>query len=87
MLIAWGEEYFDVEVLRHFLSIIAAYPIGTHVLLSNGDSGLVIANNPGLSLWPVVRLLYVGEELAPHPAPYDIDLSKYHYLTIVKVLD
>lgn len=87
MLMSWGEELFEINILRSFLSIVAAYPIGSHVMLSNGDSGLVVANNPGFTLWPVVRLLYVGENLAPHPAPYDLDLSKTHYLTIVRVIE
>ncbi len=88
MLLSWGEELFDVTILRQFLSAIAAYPIGSHVLLSNADSGLVIANNPGYTLRPVVRLLYTdGENLAPRPEPYDLDLSQTLDLTIIKVFD
>lgn len=87
MLLSWGGEYFDTDVLNQFLSVVAAYPVGFHVFLSNGESGLVIANNPGLTLRPVVRVLYTGEGLAPHPAPYDIDLSKYLDLTITDVFE
>ncbi len=87
MLMSWGEEYFKMEILNHFLSIIAAYPVGSHVFLSNGESGLVIENNTGFTLRPVVRVLYTGEDLIPHPAPYDINLSQVFDLTIVRVLD
>ncbi len=87
MLMAWGEDYFHKELLNKFLSVTAAYPIGYHVFLSNGESGLVIANNPGLMTRPVVRVLYTGEDLAPHPAPHDLDLSQVLDITIVKVLD
>lgn len=87
MLLSWGGEYFDTAVLNQFLSVVAAYPVGFHVFLSNGESGLVIANNPGFTLRPVVRVLYTGEDLAPHPAPYDLDLSKYLDLTITGVID
>ncbi len=88
MLLSWGEELFDVTILRQFLSAIAAYPIGSHVLLSNGESGLVIANNPGYTLRPVVRLLYTdGEGLSPRPEPQDLDLSQTLDLTIIKVFD
>lgn len=86
MLMSWGEEFFEINILRSFLSMVSAYPVGSHVMLSNGDSGLVVANNPGFTLWPVVRLLYAGEDMAPHPAPYDLDLSKTHYLTIARVI-
>ncbi len=86
LLMSRGGEYFDMEILNYFLSAIAAYPIGFHVLLSNGESGLVIANNPGLTLRPVVRVLYTGEDLAPHPETYDLDLSRELDLTIIRVL-
>ena len=88
MLLSWGEEYFDVTILQHFLSVVAAYPIGFHVLLSNGESGLVIDNNPGFTLRPVVRILYKdGETISPLEEPYDLDLSQVLDLTIEKVLD
>lgn len=88
MLLSQGEELFDVTVLQQFLSVIAAYPIGSHTLLSNGESGLVIANNPGFTLRPVVRILYTGgEEIKAHPTPYDLDLSLTLDLTITAVLD
>jgi HD-GYP domain-containing protein (c-di-GMP phosphodiesterase class II) len=88
MLMSWGEELFDVTILQQFLSAIAAYPIGSHILLSSGESGLVVANNPGFTLRPVVRLLYSdGENLIPHPDPHDLDLSQTLDLTIIKVFD
>ncbi len=88
MLMSWGEELFDVNILRHFLSAIAAYPIGSHIILSNEESGLVIANNPGYTLRPIVRVLYrEGDSLTIHPEPYDLDLSLTLDLTITHVLD
>jgi HD-GYP domain-containing protein (c-di-GMP phosphodiesterase class II) len=87
MIIAWGNDLFDIEILQNFLAVVAAYPIGYHVMLSSGESGLVVGNNPGFTLRPIVRVLYTGEDLAPHPAPYDIDLSKSLNLVISKVID
>lgn len=81
-----GHELFDLKILREFLSIIAAYPVGTHVVLSNGESGLVLSNRPGFTLCPMVKVLYIGEDLAPHPDPYDLDLSEITDLTVVDVL-
>jgi len=86
MLFSWGGEAFEMTILTVFLSMIAAYPLGFQVLLSNGESGLVIGNNPGCSLRPIVRVLYSGEDLAPHPKPYDLDLAKNLNLTIISVL-
>jgi HD-GYP domain-containing protein (c-di-GMP phosphodiesterase class II) len=87
MIIAWGNDLFDVEVLQSFLAVVAAYPLGYHVMLSNGESGLVVGNNPGFTLHPIVRILYTGEDLAPHPSPYDIDLSKSLNLVIARVIE
>ena len=88
MLMSRGEELFDVTVVQHFLSVIAAYPVGFHVLLSNGESGLVIANNPGFTLRPVVRVLYrYGKSLEPLPQPYEVDLSQALDLTITDVIE
>ena len=87
MLMSWGGEIFDIEILRHFLSNIAAYPAGTHVMLNNGESGLVVANTPGYALRPVVKIFYKGTDLSPHPRPYEIDLKAALDLTISKVFE
>lgn len=87
ILTAMGEEHFDLEILRTFLSFIAAYPVGSHVLLSNSESGLVVGNTPGFPNRPRVRILYEGESMAPHPNPYEVDLTEVLDLTITKVLD
>lgn len=86
MLSAWGEELFSLENIRSFLSCIAAYPVGSHVMLSSGESGLVIANTPGYTMRPVVRVLYTGEGMAPLTEPYELDLTDTLDLTITKVL-
>jgi HD-GYP domain-containing protein (c-di-GMP phosphodiesterase class II) len=86
MLMSWGVEHFEIKILREFLANIAAYPLGSQVVLNNGECGLVIENTPGFTLRPVVRILYKGENMAPHPSPYDLDLSQALDLTIVKVL-
>ncbi len=87
MLMSWGGDFFNLDVLRHFLSNIAAYPVGSHVMLNNGESGYVISNSPGYALRPVVRILYKGESLSPHTTPYDLDLKKALDKIIVKVLE
>lgn len=87
MLSALSEDYFNLDILRTFLSLIAAYPVGTHVLLSSGESGLVIGNTPGFPLRPKVRILYEGERFAHHPSPYDIDLTETLDLVIERVIN
>jgi len=87
MLQGMGDTHFDLDVLSTFLSFIAAYPVGTHVLLNNKESGLVVKNTPGFPNRPVVRILYEGESLAPHPEPYEVDLTEVLDLVIEKVIE
>lgn len=87
MLMSIGEEYFELDILRAFLSSIAAYPVGTHVMLSTGESGLVVGNTPGYPREPRVRILYEGNSLAPHPDPYVLDLTEKLDVVIVKTID
>ncbi len=86
MMMAWGGEMFDMEALSVLLENLTAYPVGSHVLLSTGESGLVIKNVPGYSLRPLIRLLY-KKDFSPHPSPYDLDLSRVVDITITGLVD
>jgi HD-GYP domain-containing protein (c-di-GMP phosphodiesterase class II) len=86
MLYALGNEYFDPEVIHAFFSIVSAYPVGTHVMLNNGESGLVVHNTPNYPLRPVVRVFYEGDNFAAIPSPYEVDLIQCLDLVITKVI-
>ncbi|KAB2951543.1 HD-GYP domain-containing protein [Heliorestis acidaminivorans] len=49
--------YFDPEILRKFSESVAVYPNGTIVKLSNGTGALVVKQNKGFPLQPVVFTL------------------------------
>ena len=51
---------FDYNILVAFLKNVAAYPVGTFVALSNGETGVVIRNHSEAILRPIVRLLDGG---------------------------
>lgn len=85
MILSWGEELFDLEVLNILLESIAAYPVGSLVLLNNGESGLVVDNCPGYSSRPVVRLVF-KDGFTPHPSPFNLDLKKVHELKITRLV-
>ncbi len=85
MMLSWGEELFDLEVLNIFLESVSAYPIGSLVLLNNNESGLVVDNSPGYSSQPVVRLLY-KDGFTPHPSPFNLDLKKVDELKITRLV-
>ncbi len=86
MLRGWSGELFDPEVIDIFLESLAAYPVGSHVILNSGESGLVVANKPGYTYRPLVRLLY-KKDYDPHPAPYDLDLSRVTGMEITGLVD
>ncbi len=76
-----ADTHFDYEILTAFLKNIAAYPSGTCVALSNGETAIVVKNHPENILRPLVRL--VLEDNTPGD---EIDLlgdSRYHSVTIV----
>ena len=53
-----------MEVIKALTQVVSAYPVGTKVKLSNGESGLVISNNMSLPLRPNVSIGYKKTNLA-----------------------
>lgn len=47
---------FDQESVRALLNIVAPYPVGTNIMLSNNKEALVIKNRIGFPLRPVVMI-------------------------------
>lgn len=65
---------FDGDLVKIFVNKIAAYPVGMSVVLSNKAEGLVINNNEGAPLRPIIRM-YRNEKGDLLEEPYIIDLS------------
>ena len=79
---------FDGKIVQVFINKVAAYPVGMSVHLSNGCKALVIDNNYGAPLRPVVKVYENarGEELVE---PYILDLSDMittKNITIVEIV-
>jgi len=73
--------HFDYELLLSFLKIVAAYPAGTIVSLSNEQTAIVVKNNEQNTLRPIIRILYQDGTCSKN-----IDLltdKKYLNVTIV----
>ena len=49
--------YFDGIVVDQFLQFVAAYPVGTKVLTTEGDEAVVIEQNEHFTDSPIIRLL------------------------------
>jgi len=82
-IIAQSNMHFDPRILQVFTKHIAVYPSGSGILLSNGQRGNVIKQNPAFPNRPFVRVFYQNEEALA--APSDYNLAEYPSLMIVKV--
>ncbi len=82
-----GADYYDTELLHGLISFVAAFPVGTCVKLSNGESGIVTGNTAGYTFNPKVKVLYLGEKKVYHPQPYEINLAENLDVTVTEVLD
>ncbi|MDW5299400.1 MAG: HD-GYP domain-containing protein [Sedimentibacter sp.] len=62
-----ADTHFDYEILKSFLKIIVAYPIGTFVKLSNKNLAVVVKNYPENIMRPIIRIINedgtVGEDI------------------------
>ena len=82
MILGAGNYLFEHEIINHFLKNIAAYPVGTIVQLSTGETAIVIETKPGYTLYPKVRILFTPDQ-QPVTNPVEISLLDYHNITIV----
>ncbi|MGJ8454302.1 HD-GYP domain-containing protein [Pseudothermotoga sp. U03pept] len=67
----------DKKVVQAFVSVVGLYPVGTTVILSSGEKGVVVGNTINRATQPIV-LLESGEH---------VDLAEERNLTILEVLD
>lgn len=63
---------FDTDLVGRFLQLIAVYPNGTQVKLTDGRIGIVKEQNPGMPLRPIIRIL--AEADGTKNEIYDINL-------------
>lgn len=82
-IVSQSNKHFDPQVLEIFKKHIAVYPSGSGIILSNGQRGNVVKQNPAFPNRPLVRVFYQNEEHLP--APIDYNLAEYPSLMIVTV--
>lgn len=85
MLAASGDYLFDFNVVKSFLYHITAYPVGSLIKINTGEIGVVVANRPGYSLRPRIRILFTPT-CEPVIRTYEIDLAGVHTITITQVI-
>jgi len=75
--------HFEPRLVKVFAKSIAIYPTGSGVILSNGERGNVVRQNPSFPNRPHVRVFYHGEERLRQPIDYN--LAEHPSLIIVGV--
>jgi putative nucleotidyltransferase with HDIG domain len=58
---SWAKNDFDKPLVQEFMSCMGLYPVGTIVVLSNGQTGIVISNTHATHLRPMVMLIKDSE--------------------------
>lgn len=71
-IMACGGTFFDPDIVRCFAKIIAPYPVGTSILLSNNTTGIVVENYPDCCMRPKVKVVKHDDSLV---TPYYVDLK------------
>lgn len=75
------ETLFDPRVSTVFIRKVAPYPVGTTVMLSNGDTAIVLENYEEVCLRPRVRVIKRGDE---DVVPFELNLATdYSLLNVV----
>lgn len=70
----WSEQYFNEELVAHFIRSVGIFPLGTLVKLESGLLGIVTEHRSGNLLCPMVRVVYDTRKHR-QMEPYDFDLS------------
>lgn len=74
-LLEWSSHHFDPQLVKTFIRAIGVYPTGTLVQLESKRLGVVVEQNEGNLLEPVVRIFYHAGQQHYIP-PEIVDISK-----------
>lgn len=85
LLAGSGNVYFKYEIVKAFLSKVAAYPSGTVVELNTGQIAIVYRNMNGYPTTPKVRVLVDPDGSAAKPF-IELDLAGQTQVVISRVL-
>jgi HD-GYP domain-containing protein (c-di-GMP phosphodiesterase class II) len=80
-----GQIQFDPELSKIFLENIAPFPIGSMVLLNNGQKGVIIKVSKDFPARPLIKIIFDEDGIAMKK-PLEKDLKKELTLFVVKTL-
>ncbi len=80
-----GGTFFDINIVQKFSKIVAPFPVGTCVMLTNNFVGIVVENYPDCCLRPKIKIFKENDKLIE---PYIINLKDSLYnVTICEIAD
>jgi len=83
-----AEDSFDLKIVKQFLKSIAPYPLGTILVLSNGQKGIVIKNTPNFGLRPTLNIIKnKNGQTIQEDQRIILDLKEHNNITIKSVVD
>lgn len=68
------DKVYDPSLLKLFINLLGVYPVGSLVLLTEGQIGIVIKNNPENPSLPTVKL--IADQEGTREVPETVDLSQ-----------
>jgi HD-GYP domain-containing protein (c-di-GMP phosphodiesterase class II) len=81
ILIRGAGSHFHTRIVNHFLKGIGRFPVGTFVLLSTGEIGVVSKVNSNAISLPVIRVIFdAGGAKLPEPGIVDLYTSSEVYI-------
>lgn len=85
-LIQEHQNDFDPKILKAFINIISMYPVGSHVLLNNGQIARVMSVNKNRPVRPLVKVI-TNSEGKKISDPYILNMEKEPLTYITKSIN
>jgi len=77
-----GNIYFDARAVKAFTGNICAYPLGSIVKLSTGETGIVVNVQKTLAPRPIVKIFYDRDNVRlDYPKQIDLSVEKTTFIT------
>lgn len=80
-----GNIYYDARVVKAFTGNICAYPLGSIVKLSTGETGIVVNVQKTMAPRPIIKIFYDRNNVRLE-YPRQVDLSEEKTIFITKIL-
>lgn len=83
----YGNSKFDAELINHFISCVAAYPVGTLVRTNTDETCIVIRQNNQSPTRPVLRQLRIADDGEWETTGVEHDLIKELTIFIIDTVE